>query len=96
MFTAVAIFQLIEKGRFALDDAVGKFLPDYPNREIAGKVTVRMLLAHTGGTGEMGILEPQDGANRAPVHSIADIMALNGARGPAFPPGTKWDYSNYG
>lgn len=96
MFTAVAIFQLIEKGRVSLDDTVGKFLPHYPNRDIAKKVTVRMLLAHTGGTGDMGILEPQDGANRARVRSIADIIRLNGDRGPAFPPGTKWDYSNYG
>jgi len=96
MFTAVSIFQQIEKGRISLNDPVGKFLPDYPNREIAAKVTVRMLLAHTGGTGEMGILEPQDTANRARVHSIGDIIALNGARGPAFEPGTKFDYSNYG
>jgi D-alanyl-D-alanine carboxypeptidase len=96
MFTAVAIHQLIEKGRVSLDDTVGKFLPDYPNRDIATKVTVRMLLSHTGGTGDMGILQPEEGANRARVHAIADILALNGARGPDFPPGTKWDYSNYG
>ncbi|MGD0193134.1 MAG: serine hydrolase domain-containing protein [Rhizomicrobium sp.] len=96
MFTAIAVFQLIEKGRISLDDTVGKFLTGYPNREIAQRVTVRMLLAHTGGTGEMGILGPRDGANRARVRSIADIIALNGTRGPAFPPGTKWDYSNYG
>ena len=96
MFTAVAIFQLIEKGRVALDDTVGKFLPGYPNRDIAAKVTVRMLLTHTGGTGDIGILMPEEAANRAKVHSIADIIALNGARGPDFPPGTKFDYSNYG
>jgi CubicO group peptidase (beta-lactamase class C family) len=96
MFTAISVFQQIEKGRVSLNDKVGKFFPEYPNREIATRVTVRMLLAHTGGMGEMGILEPQDTANRAHVHSIADIIRLNGARGPAFPPGTKWDYSNYG
>jgi CubicO group peptidase (beta-lactamase class C family) len=96
MFTAVSIFQLIEKGRVSLDDMVGKFLPHYPNRDIATKVSVRMLLSHSGGTGEMGLLEPGDAANRAKVHSIAAIIALNGVRGPAFPPGTKFDYSNYG
>ena len=96
MFTAVSIFQLIDKGKVSLDDTVGKFLPSYPNREIAQKVTVRMLLAHTGGTGDMGILQPEEGANRAKVRSIADIIALNGKRGPDFKPGTKWDYSNYG
>jgi CubicO group peptidase (beta-lactamase class C family) len=95
MFTAVSIFQLIEKGKVSLNDAVGKFLPDYPNRDIARKVTVRMLLAHTAGTGDIGILQPEEGANRARVHSIADIIALNGKRGPAFEPGTKWDYANY-
>jgi CubicO group peptidase (beta-lactamase class C family) len=95
MFTAVSIFQLIEKGRVSLNDTVGKFLPDYPNRTIAKKVTVRMLLAHTAGGGDMGILQPEDGANRARVHSLADIIALNDKRGPAFEPGTKWDYSNY-
>lgn len=96
MFTAVSIFQLIEKGRVSLNDTVGKFLPNYPNREVATKVTVRMLLAHTAGMGDMGILQPEEGANRAKVHSLADIIALNGKRAPEFPPGTKWDYSNYG
>src|SRR4029077_2164658 len=60
------------------------------------EVTVRQLLLHQGGTGDMGILEPKDAANRATVHSIADIIALNGTRAPAFPPGSKFDYSNYG
>lgn len=95
MFTAVSIFQLIDAGKVSLDDTVGKFLPDYANREIATKVTVRMLLRHTAGTGDIGILQPEEGANRARVHSIADIIALHGARGPEFEPGTKWDYANY-
>jgi CubicO group peptidase (beta-lactamase class C family) len=95
MFTAVSIFQLIEKGKVSLNDTVGKFLPDYPNRDIARKVTVRMLLAHTAGTGDIGLLEPEDGANRVRIHSLAGIIALNGKRAPAFEPGTKWEYANY-
>jgi D-alanyl-D-alanine carboxypeptidase len=96
MFTAVALLQQIAVGKVALDDPIGKYLVDYPNREVAEKVTIRHLLTHQGGTGEMGILEPQDANNRAAVHSIADIIKLNGRRAPAFEPGSKWDYSNYG
>jgi CubicO group peptidase (beta-lactamase class C family) len=44
----------------------------------------------------MGILEPQDAANRSAVRSIADVIKLNGARAPAFAPGTRSQYSNYG
>jgi D-alanyl-D-alanine carboxypeptidase len=96
MFTAVSILQLVEQGRVSLDDPVGKYLTDYPNAEVAQKVTIRDLLTHSGGTGEMGILQPQDSNNRAWVRSIADIIKLNGARAPAFEPGTKYEYSNYG
>ncbi|MGH8132510.1 MAG: serine hydrolase domain-containing protein [Steroidobacteraceae bacterium] len=49
MFTAVAVFQLVEAGRVSLDDPIGKYLTDYPNAEVARKVTIRELLGHTGG-----------------------------------------------
>jgi D-alanyl-D-alanine carboxypeptidase len=60
------------------------------------KVTIRQLLTHRGGTGDIGILGRDEGANRARVRTIADIVRLNGNRPPDFPPGTKEDYSNYG
>ena len=44
MFTAVATLQLVEAGKVALDDTIGKHLPDYPNKDVASKVTVRHLL----------------------------------------------------
>ncbi len=52
MFTAVAIFQLIEQGKLSLTDTVGKILPDYPNKQIVGKVTVHHLLSHSSGLGD--------------------------------------------
>jgi D-alanyl-D-alanine carboxypeptidase len=51
MFTAVAVLQQVAAGKVALDDPVGKYLTDYPNREIATKVTIRHLLTHQGSTG---------------------------------------------
>ncbi len=53
MFTAVAILQLVEAGRIELTAPVGRYLFDYPNREIATKVTIHQLLTHTGGTGDI-------------------------------------------
>ncbi len=95
MFTSVAVLQLVEAGKIDLDAPFGKYLTAYPNAEMA-KVTIRQLLNHRGGTGDIGILGREDGANRARVRTIADIVQLNGTRGPDFPPGTKEDYSNYG
>jgi CubicO group peptidase (beta-lactamase class C family) len=96
MFTAVSVLQLVEAGKIGLDDPVGKYLTDYPNPEVARTVTIRQLLTHQGGMGDMGILGPADNDNRATVHSIADIIRLNGGRGPGFEPGSKAEYSNYG
>lgn len=94
MFTAVAIMQLVQAGKIRLTDTVGTYLPDYPNKEIAGKVTVRELLTHTGGTGD--IFGPEFQAHRLELRTIQDYIKLYGARAPAFEPGSKFAYSNYG
>jgi CubicO group peptidase (beta-lactamase class C family) len=46
MFTAIATLQLVESGKLALDDPIAKHLPEYPNQELASKVTVRHLLTY--------------------------------------------------
>ena len=95
MFTGVAALQLVDAGKIDLDAPLGRYLTDYPNADMA-KVTIRQLLTHRGGTGDIGILERKDAANRAKVRTISDIVRLNGSRPPDFPPGSKEDYSNYG
>jgi D-alanyl-D-alanine carboxypeptidase len=94
MFTAVAVLQLVQDGKIKLDDPVGKYLRDYPNREIASLVTVRELLTHTGGTGD--IFGPQFDSHRLELETIDDYVNLYGSRGPRFPPGSRFEYSNYG
>ncbi|MEE9227049.1 MAG: serine hydrolase domain-containing protein, partial [Acidobacteriota bacterium] len=49
MFTGLAISLLVENGRIAFEDPVGKFLADLPNRQIREQVTIHQLLTHTGG-----------------------------------------------
>lgn len=93
MFTAVSILQLVQAGTLSLDGTVGDYLPDYPNADIA-KVTIRQLLSHTGGTGD--IFGPQFDAQRLALKTHADYVRLYGARGPEHPPGEGASYSNYG
>lgn len=94
MFTAVSILQLVQAGKISLDDPVGKFITDYPNKDIATKVTIQQLLTHTGGTGDF--FGPQFDAHRLELKTLQDYIKLYGQRAPEFPPGSKWEYSNYG
>ena len=94
MFTAVAVLQLVEKGRIALDAPVGTYLPDYPNADFAKNVTVRQLLSHTGGAGE--IFTPEYQAKRLETRNPADYVALFGNRAQDSSEEGKGAYSNYG
>lgn len=96
MFTAVAVLQLVESGQLSLDGTVDTYLPGYPNREVATKVTLRHLLTHTGGTGGLDNLETDYAGDRQALRTHADYLEAHSARAPSFPPGTKVDYSNYG
>jgi len=94
MFTAVAILQLVQAGKIQLNDPLGKYLPDYPNQNIATKVTIHHLLTHTGGTGDF--FGPEFDAHRLELRTLQDYVKLYGKRGLEFAPGSRWEYSNYG
>jgi CubicO group peptidase (beta-lactamase class C family) len=94
MFTATAILQLAQAGKLKLTDSLGKYLTDYPNQEIATKVTIHQLLTHTGGTGDF--FGPEFDKHRLELKTLQDYVKLYGTRGPEFEPGSKWEYSNYG
>ena len=94
MFTAVATLQLVEAGKLALDDPIGTHLPDYPNQDLASQVTVRHLLTHTGGTGD--IFGPEFEQNRLALREHRDYVDLFGSRRAMFEPGSRFEYSNYG
>jgi len=94
MFTAVAIMQLAQAGKVDLAAPIGRYLPAYPNSDIAAKVTVAHLLTHTGGTGD--IFGPQFVANKASLRDLKDYVDLYGSRALQFEPGSRIAYSNYG
>ena len=95
MFTSTAVLQQIAAGRLTLDTTVGEILNDYPNQEFATTVTVRHLLTHTSGAGDIDLFGPENAENRKQARSVADMVALHGDRPPAFSLGSKQVYGNF-
>jgi CubicO group peptidase (beta-lactamase class C family) len=93
-FTAVAILQLMERGRLSLQDEVTKYLPDYP----AGgqKMTVENLLTHTAGIPASAPEAMLSLQGRKDLVSLREIIATFKSRPLDFAPGTRWSYSNNG
>jgi D-alanyl-D-alanine carboxypeptidase len=94
MFTAVATLQLAQAGKLRLEDSLGTYLPDYPNKDVAAKVTIHQLLTHTGGTGDF--FGPEFYAHRTELRTLDDYVKLFGKRDLKFEPGSRFGYSNYG
>jgi CubicO group peptidase (beta-lactamase class C family) len=95
MFTAVAVAQLVEQGKLSYTDTVGKILPDYPNTEVAQKVTIHHLLSHTSGL--IGARALAEKSQPAPtVRTIRDMVKPFAMEPLSFPPGQQFDYSNAG
>jgi CubicO group peptidase (beta-lactamase class C family) len=81
-FTAAAVLQLVDDGKIALDAPISTYVP-----EVAAPVTIRQLLNHTS-----GLPDYATGANLG--KSRDELLAIIGASTPAFPPGTRYAYSN--
>jgi CubicO group peptidase (beta-lactamase class C family) len=95
MFTGVAILQLVEQGKLALDDMIIKHLPDYPNKEIASKITIHQLLTHTSGMGLYWTDEYMK-TSKDRLRDIEDYLPLFVDQPLQFNPGSKFSYSNSG
>lgn len=94
MFTATCILQLVEAGAISLDDAIGKHLPNYPNRDAARRATIADLLMHRSGIGNywqrLTELEgPQPDSHSDYLPLFADIPLEH-------EPGSAFSYSNGG
>jgi CubicO group peptidase (beta-lactamase class C family) len=95
MFTSIAIAQLVEAGKLSFQDTLAKALPDYPNRQVAEKVTVHQLLTHTAGLGDF-FDNPEFHPHRERYTNPADYFRLFAAEPLRFEPGARFGYSNAG
>jgi CubicO group peptidase (beta-lactamase class C family) len=88
-FTATAVMMLVEEGKVGLDDPLTKYFPDAP--ATWKEVTVRELLSHTAGFGDYPAK-----FNFRKDWTEPELLKLVESIPLAYPPGTKWDYSNLG
>ncbi|MFN8580845.1 MAG: serine hydrolase domain-containing protein [Gemmatimonadaceae bacterium] len=81
--------------KLSYDDPLSKFLPDYPSAAAAQQVKIKHLLTHTSGLGSY-FNDEFFKSSRERFRSVDDMMQLAKGDSLAFPPGTRWSYSNTG
>ena len=94
MFTGVAIGQLAEQGKLSFDDPIIKYVPDYPNKEVAEKVTIHQLLTHTSGMDSYW--EELWQADWPQIRTVQQLVDLFADKPLLFEPGERFHYSNSG
>ena len=96
-FVSVVVLQLVEEGRFSLDDPMTSVLPESVTGKFAnsGEITVRMLLNHTAGMPEfLDLAMPQIVADLQRVWQDDEWLDFAAAQEPLFAPGEAQAYSN--
>jgi len=94
---SVVILQLVEEGRFSLDDPITAVLPESVTGKFAhsDQMTVRMLLNHTAGTAEfMDTAMGEILADFERIWTAEEFLDFAAAQEPMFAPGEAQHYSN--
>jgi D-alanyl-D-alanine carboxypeptidase len=93
VFTATAVRQLAAQGRVHLDSTLATYLPDYPNPEVARRVTLRQLMEHRAGLGG-NVFGVPAGGSRMDLRHNRDFLPLFAAEPLQFEPGSRNQYCN--
>jgi CubicO group peptidase (beta-lactamase class C family) len=94
MFTGLAVTQLVATGKLAYNDKVGKYMPDYPDKQVRDEVTLHQLLTHTSGMGSYWTDAYTQRKNN--LRTVSDFAALCAKEPLEFAPGSSYGYSNCG
>jgi CubicO group peptidase (beta-lactamase class C family) len=94
-FTQIAIRQLAAAGKLDIDSSLARAWPDYPNQDVARRVTIRQILQHRSGI-QGNIFAAPQGKTRHDVVTLADYFQLFQNEPLQFEPGSKQQYSNAG
>lgn len=96
-FTEVVVRQLAAEGLLDLSAPLAQVLPDYPNRDVAARVTPAQLLDHSSGLGDFteALYSPRGAALGSP-RALSDYLPLFVDEPLRFEPGSRSRYSNSG
>ena len=95
--TAIAVMQLVEQKRIALDDDVRKYVPAFPDKGV--KISIRHLLTHTSGIRHYRKTDfpgTPDNENLQPIARWEDGLRFFANDPLLFPPGKYFFYTSYG
>ncbi len=95
MFTSVATLQLYQQGKITLDQPIGKYLKDYPNKAVRDSVTIHQLLTHTSGTPNFYITKLIE-TNKLKYRKVEDFVPLFVNDSLLFKPGSSYHYNAAG
>jgi len=95
LFTGIAIRQLAAAGKLDIDSSLARAWPDYPNQDVARRVTIRQILEHRAGI-QGNIFAAPPGKTRHDVVSLQDYFELFKDQPLQFDPGSRQQYSNAG
>jgi len=92
-YLAALVLQLVEEGRFTLEDPLSKWLPDYPN--IDNNITIRQLLNHTSGIYDFvkHAHSPFQMVYKSTKIWTQEQILVELVGKPYFTPGNGWHYS---
>ncbi len=95
MFTRIAIGQFVRQGKLSFNDKLIKVLPDYPNRDVAAKVTIGQLVTMTSGMGDF-FNAKFEAADKSKIRSLKDYLPFFVNEPLEFEAGSDHRYSNAG
>jgi CubicO group peptidase (beta-lactamase class C family) len=91
-FTAVAVLQLMEKGRLSLQDNIQKYLPNFPVK--VHNITIEHLMSHTAGLKEYTAIDHADPYIERHDFTLEFLIDHFKNEPLEFEPGTRFSYSN--
>ncbi len=93
-FAAVAIMQLVEQGKIALDNTLKKYFPDFPTQDY--EITIEHLLSNTSGLTDIFRIDGFGPNFWRQDYTQSEYMNFLKKAKVDFVPGTKYSYCNTG